>query len=178
MAETLFNTAGAAKKFDTSPFWLKALVCAFYGALLSAAFPPVGAWFLAAGLIVLFVLVARSTVRGAFGLGFWFGVGFFAAHLFWLPNSLSSPNLFGPVAWIIYPPIVLIEGVFWGSVTGLSRLLGRRGAGTLLALPALWLLMEWARTAGTAGVSLGKFGLLVAGHAAGASRRHLRKLRA
>ena len=160
MAETFLNATGTAEKFNTSPFWLKALVCTFYGALLSAAFPPVGAWFLAAGLIVLFVLVARSTVRGAFGLGFWFGVGFFAAHLFWLPNSLSSPNLFGPVAWIIYPPIVLIEGVFWGSVTGLSRSMGRRGVGTLLALPALWLLMEWARTQGPLAFPWGSLGYL------------------
>ena len=158
MAQTLFDTTATSKKFGTSPFRLKALVCTFYGALLSAAFPPVGAWFLAAGLTVLFVLVARSTARGAFSLGFWFGVGFFAAHLFWLPNSLSSPNLFGPVAWIIYPPIVLIEGVFWGSVTGLSRLLGRRGAGTLLALPALWLLMEWARTQGPLAFPWGSLG--------------------
>ena len=142
-------------------FWLRALACVLFGSLLSAAFPPVGVWPTVFGLVVLFALAARSAnAKEAFALGFWFGVGFFATHLFWLPNSLSSPTLFGPVAWAIYPPIVLIEGVFWGIVTGGSRLLGRRGTGTLLLLPALWLLMEWARTQGPLAFPWGSLGYL------------------
>ena len=143
----------------TALFWLRAFTCLLFGSLLSAAFPPVGVWATVFGLAVLFALVARSgSFREAFSLGFWFGVGFFATHLFWLPNSLSTPDLFGPVAWIMYPPIVLIEGVFWGVVTGASRLVGRRGAGTLLLLPALWLLMEWARTQGPFAFPWGSLG--------------------
>ena len=140
-------------------FWLRAVTCLLFGSLLSAAFPPVGMWPTVVGLVVLFALVARSdTAKEAFSLGFWFGLGFFATHLFWLPNSLSDPSLFGPVAWVMYPPIVLIEGVFWGIVTGGSRLVGRRGAGTLLFLPALWLLMEWARTQGVFAFPWGSLG--------------------
>lgn len=143
------QSAVSTNKVSKEPqlFWLRALACAVYGALLSFAFPPHGLWIFAVALPLLFVLVARSaTVRGAFGLGFWFGLAFFAQHLFWLPNSLSE--IFGSVAWGIYPPIVIIEGLFWGSVTGLSRAAGRRGSATLLLLPALWLLMEWARAQG------------------------------
>ena len=140
-------------------FGLRALACAVYGALLSFAFPPFGVWPFVVALPLLFVLVARSSkVKGAFGLGLWFGVAFFAQHLFWLPNSLSE--IFGPVAWGIYPPIVIIEGLFWGSVTGLSRAAGRRGSGTLLLLPALWLIMEWARAQGPLAFPWGGIGYM------------------
>ena len=140
-------------------FWLRALTCLLFGSLLNTAFPPVSMWPTVFGVALLFALAARSGgFREAFALGFWFGLGFFAAHLFWLPNSLSSPDLFGPVAWIMYPPIVLIEGVFWGLVTGFSRLIGRRGTGALLLLPALWLLMEWARTQGPFAFPWGSLG--------------------
>lgn len=136
---------------------LRALVCFAYGALLNFAFPPTGMWLFVLALPLLFALVARShSWREAFGLGFWFGFGFFAQHLFWLPNSLS--RLFGPVAWGLYPPIILIEGVFWGLVTGLSRAAGRRGTGPLIILPALWLLMEWARTQGPLAFPWGAIG--------------------
>ncbi|CAN5800774.1 apolipoprotein N-acyltransferase [soil metagenome] len=160
MADTLLVTDHTAPTPRSSGiFWLRAATCLLFGSLLSAAFPPVGVWPTVFGLIVLFALVARSpTSREAFAPGFWFGLGFFASHLFWLPNSLSDPNLFGPVAWVMYPPIVLIEGVFWGIVTGGSRFLGRRGAGTLLFLPALWLLMAWASTQGVFAFPWGSLG--------------------
>lgn len=163
MADSLLITGHPAPTTRSrgSVFWLRALACLLFGSLMNAAFPPVGMWPLAFGLVLLFVLVARSSgFKEAFALGFWFGLGFFASHLFWLPNSLSSPDLFGPVAWVIYPPIILIEGVFWGLVTGFSRRVGRRGAGTLLLLPALWLLMEWARTQGPFAFPWGSLGYI------------------
>lgn len=119
------------------------------GALLASSYPPSRWWWALLALLPLFLWVAESqSARRAAGLGFAFGVGFFALNLFWLPNSLSSPELFGPVGWLIYPPLVLIEGVFWGIVTGLARALGGRGARALWLLPPLWLAMEWARTQG------------------------------
>ncbi len=160
MTEQSLSARAAARPASFS-FWLQALMMLASGALLAAAFPPTGWWFCFLALAPLFYWVARSTtVRDAFGLGFAFGVGFFALHIFWLPNSLSSPDLFGPVGWLIYPPIVLIEGVFWGIVTGGSRLLGRRTAGTILLLPAFWLLMEWARTQGPLAFPWGSLGYL------------------
>ncbi len=140
-------------------FWPQALVAALCGALLSAALPAVSLWPLGLALVPLFILVARSErVKDAFGLGFFFGLAFFGLYVFWLPQSFTV--LFGPVAWIIYPPLVLVLGAFWGVVTGLSRLLGRRGAGTLWLLPALWILMEWARTQGVFAFPWGTLGYM------------------
>jgi apolipoprotein N-acyltransferase len=141
---------------------MNTLMAALLGALFSAALPGVGWWPLALVLVPLFVLIARSTrVREAFWLGFWFAVAFFGLYLLWLPTSFAA--LFGPIAWIIYPPLLLILGVFWGLVAALSRWLGRSGTGTLALLPALWLLMEWLRTQGYFAFPWGVLGYLWVG---------------
>lgn len=141
---------------------MNALLAAILGALFSAALPGVGWWPLALVLVPLFVLIAQSSsVRGAFSLGFWFAVAFFGLYLLWLPTSFAT--LFSPAAWVIYPPLLLILGVFWGLVTGLSRWLGGLGAGTLALLPALWLLMEWLRTQGYFAFPWGVLGYLWVG---------------
>jgi apolipoprotein N-acyltransferase len=119
------------------------------GALLSAALPPAGLWPLLLALLPLFVLVARSdSPRQAFWLGFTFALGFFSLYILWLPASFSLPEWFGPFFWLVYPPLLLLLGSFWGLVTATARLLGGQGRGALLLLPPLWLLMEWARTQG------------------------------
>ena len=133
------------------------ILAAICGVLFTAAFAPLNLWFTALALVPFFALVARSERSSqAYRLGFWFGVGFFAVHIFWLPNSLS--DIFGPVAWIMYLPIVLIEGVFWGLVTFAARSLAGRGRPALVLLPALWLLMEWARTQGAFAFPWGSVG--------------------
>jgi apolipoprotein N-acyltransferase len=119
----------------------------FCGALLSAALPAVGLWPLLLALLPLFVMVAASErAREAFWLGFSFALGFFVLHILWLPSSLGAYS--GGLFWILFPPMLLILGGFWGLVTYLSRLAGGRGAGTLILLPALWVLMEWLRSQG------------------------------
>ncbi len=129
------------------------------GAALSTAMPPMGLWFLFLALVPLFIVVANAEQsRAAFWFGFYFGVGFFTLHLFWLPSSLSKD--FGGFIWATFPPMVLILGCFWGIVTYFSRLFGGRGFGTLLLLPAFWLLMEWARTHGPFAFPWGSLGYL------------------
>lgn len=129
------------------------------GAALSLAMPPVGLWFCFLALIPLFIVVATSErPRVAFWYGFFFAFGFFALNLFWLPNSLSK--LFGGYIWVTFPPMLLILGCFWGIVTLFSRLWGGQGYGSLLLLPPLWLLMEWARTHGPFAFPWGSLGYL------------------
>jgi apolipoprotein N-acyltransferase len=132
------------------------MVC---GAVLSISLPPTGLWFLSLALIPLFALVAGTDrPRDAFGLGFFFGLSFFAVYIFWLPDSFA--DIFGPISWIIYVPIVLMCAAFWGIVTWASRVIGKRGTGTLWLLPAFWLMMEWARTQGPLAFPWGSLGYL------------------
>ncbi len=128
-------------------FFSRALLALFCGALLSLAFPPVGVWPLALALAPLILLSVNSlSARAAFWPGFFFGVGFFTLYLLWLPESFAPYS--GGYFWLLYPPMIALLGLFWGIVTFTARLLGGRGVGTLWLLPALWVVMEWARTQG------------------------------
>lgn len=142
-------------KFGVFRFNAFALFCC--GVMLSAALPPLGLVPLLLALCPLFVLVATSErLSEAFGYGFFFAVGFFALYLIWLPASFAE--LYGVFFWLLYPPMLAILGVFWGLVTGSSRLLGGYGHGTLWLLPVLWVLMEWARAQGYFGFPWGTLG--------------------
>lgn len=133
-----------------------ALVC---GVLLSFALPSTNLWPLASSLIVVFYLVATSrSTREAFGYGALTALGCFTPLLLWLPTSFT--DLFGPVSWVIYPPILLALALFWGIVTALARYFGGRGIGTLWLLPALWVLMEWARAQGPFAFTWGTLGYI------------------
>ena len=128
-------------------FFARAVLSLVGGLLLSLAFPPVGVWPLVLALAPLIILTANSlSARAAFWPGFFFGLGFFALYLLWLPESFAPYS--GGFFWLLYPPLIAVLGVFWGVVTFTARLLGGRGVGTLWLLPALWVLMEWARTQG------------------------------
>ncbi len=152
----------AEKRHDVAPkgmFWPKVLVCVGCGALLSLALPTPNLWPLFTALTPLFVLVAHSRrVKDAFGYGFFFGVACFALHIIWLPQSFA--DLYGPFFWLLYPFLLTVLGCFWGVVTSLSRFIGRRGLGTLLMLPALWVLMEWARSQGLFAFPWGTLGYI------------------
>ncbi|MDZ7704663.1 MAG: apolipoprotein N-acyltransferase [Trueperaceae bacterium] len=143
-------------------FWLSVITALSCGALFSAALPGLGLWPLGLALIPFFVVVAESERSGqALGLGFSFGLGFFSLYMLWLPISFAE--LFGQAAWVIYPPLVLLLSLFWGLVSWLSRLIGGRGTGTLWVLPALWVLLEWARTQGYFAFPWGSVGYLWVG---------------
>lgn len=137
----------------------QALVVALCGVLFSAAFPPVGLWALGLSLVPLCYLVADSRrPRQAFALGFWFALTFYALHLLWLPSGLA--DIFGGVAWMIYPPLVLALAAFRGLVCWLARGLGGRGHATLGLLPAFWLLAEWVRAQGALAFPWGNAGYI------------------
>ena len=132
------------------------------GALLSLAFPPIGWWPFAVALAPVIVLSVNSLrARDAFWPGFFFAVGFFALHLLWLPQSFAEAS--GGFFWLLYPPLLAALGVFWGLVTFAARRLGGRGVGALWLLPALWVVMEWARTQGPFAFPWGVLGYLWVG---------------
>lgn len=105
--------------------------------------------------------VNSLSARAAFWPGFFFGVGFFALYLLWLPESFAPYS--GGYFWFLYPPMIAVLGIFWGLVTFAARLLGGRGVGALWLLPALWIMMEWARTQGPFAFPWGVLGYIWVG---------------
>jgi apolipoprotein N-acyltransferase len=119
------------------------------GALLSAAFAPFGVFPLAVVcLVALFLMWERSTPRHAAWLGFLFGAGTFLAGTYWLYISV---HVFGRaplwVAFFLMLSLVAIMGAYHALVAYVAtRWLPRQGLFRwIIAVPALWVTVEWLR---------------------------------
>ena len=105
------------------------------GLTLAAAFPPVGAWPLAAaGPALLAVALWRRTLRGAALVGLAFGLAFFVPLLSWLVN----------VAWYAWAALAIAEAIVFAVLAVGQRLLLRLRAWPL-AVAGWWVAAEAVR---------------------------------
>ena len=119
----------------------------FAGAVATLALPP--ADFLPSLYlsfpILLWMLAGRSSRKSAFGLGWWFGFGYFAVSLYWIGNAMlvfSSKH-----AWLI-PFAALGLPAFLGLFTGCATLaasFARTALSRALLFTAAWCALEWLR---------------------------------
>lgn len=78
--------------------------------------------------------------RGGFRAGFWAGLGFWALHLLWLPQSFVQ--LFDtPLGALPFVPLVLLKALSWGLLFWLTR---RRP----LARAGGWVVLEYLSSLG------------------------------
>jgi apolipoprotein N-acyltransferase len=113
-----------------------AVLLAIVGGLaLAAAFPPVGAWPLAAaGPALLAVALWRRSLRGAALIGLVFGLSFFVPLLSWLVN----------VAWYAWAALAVAEAIVFAVLAVGQRLLLRLRAWPL-AVAGWWVAAEAVR---------------------------------
>jgi apolipoprotein N-acyltransferase len=101
------------------------------------AFPPFDVWPLGMLAIVPYLLAlrgARSTA-GAMGLSLWTGALFWAVSLYWL-------------TWITlvgYVPLVVYLTLYWLAAGLILRPAMRRGLPAWLAVPVVWVALEYVR---------------------------------
>ncbi|MGH8378027.1 MAG: apolipoprotein N-acyltransferase [Gammaproteobacteria bacterium] len=119
------------------------------GALTVLAFAPFNLYPLAIlTLAALFWLLNGVSVRRAFWRGFLFGVAEFSFGLDWLYISMHLVS--GAPTWLtllVIAVVVIVMAVYGGLACGLGVWIAPH-AGSLrwvLALPALWVLLEWLR---------------------------------
>ena len=131
--------------------WLLALAA---GALGSLALPPLGimpAYALALPIMVWLIdgvegLTIRARLRSAFAAGWWFGLGFLGASLFWIAEAFRvEADVFGWMAPFAVPLLAGGLALFFGAGTLLARLLWSDGPLRILALAAGLGLSEWVR---------------------------------
>lgn len=129
--------------------WRRALLSVILGVAAALAMPPVLAWpALVPAFTGLAWLVDRRMVRrrAAFAVGWWFGLGFFCAGLYWIANAFAARG--EPFVWF-GPPAVLamsaLLAVFPALACLIARLVGATGIGAPLVLAASWTLLEWLR---------------------------------
>ncbi len=128
------------------------------GALLALSFPGVEldflSWF---ALIPLFYVLEK----GSYGRNLWYGLlgglAFFGVLLHWL---YTLKEWTGPQILLIYLLLIVYLSLYWGAFGVLYTLLKRRLGPLWLsfAVPALWVLLEWARAAGKLGFAWGDLG--------------------
>src|SRR5699024_10410349 len=95
-------------------------------------FPPLSLWFLApAGLAILVLSVRGIGVRGAFGLGYLAGLGFFVPLLPWVGVYV------GAVPWLA---LAALQAVAVAAFAGATALVAR------LPGAALWIACCWVAT--------------------------------
>ncbi len=121
------------------------------GLLLPLAFAPFGLWpiaMLAPAVLVALVVGSGTSARGAFWLGWCFGLGMFGAGVWWIQVSVHQ---FGVpfyvfsvgVTALFVAGMALYPGLFAAALAACTARTGPVRA--LLAAPALWVLVELLR---------------------------------
>jgi apolipoprotein N-acyltransferase len=119
------------------------------GALSALAQAPVSLpWILVLTLPLLFLLLdGTAGARGGFAVGWFAGVGYFGAALFWIVEPfLVDVERHG---WMAPFALVFMAGglaLFWGSAFALARRLWQPGVAAVWLLASTWTLAEYART--------------------------------
>lgn len=119
------------------------------GALLVQALPPSSLWW-AAGLSLsaLYVLLDGRTVRGAFGIGYPFGLGFFGFGTSWIGESFSvDAERFGALAIPAVAALSAFLALFTAATCAVFALLRPRHDRFLQAaiFALCWGAFEWVR---------------------------------
>jgi len=114
------------------------------GALPVLAFPaPNLEWLGWVGLVPGFVLMHRApTRREAWVRGWWFGVGYLLAAMYWLAPNIGPALLLMAVAFGF-----LLSGVglaVWSLLR--APITVRRALAALVVVPSCWLVTEWIRS--------------------------------
>lgn len=128
--------------------WRRWLFAFLFGVSAVAAQPPL---HVLPALLIAFpgfvwLLDGASSPRSAFGVGWMFGAGYFAAGLYWVPNALLVDA--ARFAWLIPFAVLGLSlglGLFIGGVAVLARQLWSPGVGRIFGLAASWALFEWVR---------------------------------
>jgi apolipoprotein N-acyltransferase len=118
------------------------------GAIGVGAFAPAGIAPLAiASVAVLFGLAARRTPRGAFALGFAWGIGHFGVGVSWVYVSLHDFGMMpAPIAALATAIFCAYLALFPAAAVSVTQRIGGSAAARLLvAAPGLWVLAEWVR---------------------------------
>lgn len=138
----------AAGKLSALTGWWRRAALAALGAVAALALPPVG-WLpvlLVAIPGLIWMLDSAEGRRGAFGAGWWWGLGWFAAGLYWIANALLiEPEKFGWMIPFATLGLAAVLGCFTGFATLGARLLPVRGPARVMVLAGTWTIMEWVR---------------------------------
>jgi apolipoprotein N-acyltransferase len=128
--------------------WRRAGIGIGAGALAAAAMPPVFAlpllWI--AFPVLVWLTDGARDARGGFLAGWYFGIGYFAAGLYWISYALLvDPERYGWLVPFAVSGLGVGLGIFLGAATFAVHLSRAGGIGRVLMLAAAWTILEWVR---------------------------------
>jgi apolipoprotein N-acyltransferase len=128
------------------------------GFLAALAFPPLNLWFISWFALVPLIVHSRSLTFGlAFRRGWWGGLVYNAALLYWIAMNTGAE---GALAFLSYVGVLLILPLYWGLFTGLWSFLWKRwGDYAAFLLPAVWVGLEVVKNAPEVGFPWLELGL-------------------
>jgi apolipoprotein N-acyltransferase len=142
--------------------WKRRILAVFLGAFAVLALPP---FHVVVALVPSFVGLAwlidsargRADAPGklgflkgaraaAFGVGWWFGLGFFIAGLYWMSYAFLVDSQ--QFAWLIpfaVPALSAVAAIYVGLAAWATFSFAPQGLGRVVLLPAAWVGAEWLR---------------------------------
>jgi apolipoprotein N-acyltransferase len=137
--------------------WKRALLALSCGFLSVLAMPPFDAFYVLWLTLPVMILLTDGTTSSGFRLralfgdafrtGWWFGLGYFTAGLYWIGHAFLVESekfaLLMPLAVLVLPAVL---AVFYGLAFWLARTLWCPGACRLIVLALALSFMEWLRS--------------------------------
>lgn len=128
-------------------FTLKMALTCLCGALLTLAYAPFSFWFVTFVSLTGFIyLLSHSLPKQGFKLGFSFGLGWFGAGVSWVHVSIAD---FGGIPILGSLTLMLLLSAYLALFPALTcYLISKYFPSKLwpMALPFIWLLIEWLRS--------------------------------
>lgn len=91
--------------------------------------------------LLIWLTESSKTWRAAFAAGWWFGVGHFAAGVYWVGNALEIVG----VPPMLASPLPLVLALFSAAACATYWMLQRGGNQRLLFFAVSWTIFEWLR---------------------------------
>jgi apolipoprotein N-acyltransferase len=119
------------------------------GLVSAAGFAPLDFWPLTiAGVAALIWLLGRTpTLKSALATGWWWGLGHFAASLYWIAHAFQFQAKMP--SWLGWVAVVALSGlmaIYPAAAAGIGWRFGQRGlAARLLGFAGAWMLAEYLR---------------------------------
>lgn len=128
--------------------WLRVAGAIGSGALLALAFPRMDRGYVAwIALLPLLAAVRGSRPRAAAALGWICGFVFYAATLYWVPDTIGNFTTISTTVatglWLLMAAAAAYSHALFAAAL---EWLARSGRSRLLAAPLLWVAIEWMRT--------------------------------
>ena len=126
--------------------WSRKILASVAGVFAAAALPPIHAvpLLLISFPCLIWLIDGAQTWRRAFWDGWWFGLGFFAAGLYWISHSLVVDFYF---VWLIPFAVLCIPaalGLYIATGAALASLVPQ-GMVRIIVFTASWVFLEWLR---------------------------------